>query len=62
MYYYDTLITTGQKRRSLKRIQRKRNRRNTKHERNIIIMAYLSLIPFIFLFVYALLNSPTMLK
>lgn len=62
LYYYDTPISEGHKRRSLKRLQRKRIRRNMKDERKAIIIAYLSLIPFTILFVLALLNSPTMVK
>ena len=62
LYYYDTPLGEGHKRRSLKRLQRKKTRRNIKHERKAIIIAYLSLIPLTILFIYALLNSPTMVK
>ena len=62
LYYYDTPISKGHKRRSLKRLQRKRNKRFLKNEIKSLIYFYIYGILFTVIFCWALLNSPTMMK
>lgn len=62
LYYYDTLLSVGHKRRSLNIIKRKRNRRDRKNENKSYMIFFLGTIMFSLICCWVLLNSPTMLK
>lgn len=62
LYYYDTLLSIGHKRRSLNIIKRKRNRRFQKEENKSLFIFFLGTIIFSFICAWALLNSPTFIK